>query len=57
MYSISPLYQIIHFNVSILYLKPLNTNWDRTPFKGIAAFSVKLENTCVVWLLVFIVLP
>jgi len=25
----SPLYQIIHFNVSTWFLKPLNIKWDR----------------------------
>jgi len=29
MYTISPLYQIINFNVSTWYLKPLNIKWDR----------------------------
>jgi len=28
MYTISPLYQIIHFNKSTWYLKPLNIKWD-----------------------------
>jgi len=29
MYTISPLYEIINFNVSALYLKPLNIKWDQ----------------------------
>jgi len=29
MYTISPLYQIINFNVSTWYLKPLNIKCDR----------------------------
>jgi len=28
MYTISTLYQIINFNVSTWYLKPLNIKWD-----------------------------
>jgi len=28
MYTISPLYQMINFNVSTWYLKPLNIKWD-----------------------------
>jgi len=28
MYTTSPLYQIINFNVSTWYLKPLNIKWD-----------------------------
>jgi len=32
MYTINPLHQIIHFNVSTWYLKPLNIKWDRTYF-------------------------
>jgi len=29
MYTIIPLYQIINFNVSTWYLKPLNIKWDQ----------------------------
>jgi len=29
MYTISPLNQIINFNVSTWYLKPLNIKWDQ----------------------------
>jgi len=33
MYTISPLYQIINFNVSTWYLKPLNIKWDQRTFR------------------------
>jgi len=44
MYTISPLYQIIHFNVSTWYLKPLNIKRD--PFNDQQAQNTPVARFC-----------
>jgi len=50
MYTISTLYQIMNFNVSTWYLKPLNIKWDHV-------LNDILPELCVVMNFVFLVPP